>query len=691
MPALLLNLSASNLLMLHRKRRLLISHLAARHAAMSGAEASEGEHRAWAESLIEMAAELTEVGRGEVHMLVECKPDGAPAPIDVVLAGRHPDTGRDSFTLVELKGWSTAVQSKQEPEKFEVPGLGLKPHPGDQLGRTYDFFTGDHGPLKGMQIHYAGFSYLHNAEEDAVRDLFAPGSATGPHTLCFTRETRSDLHRELLRQFDSNSGATAAETLLQRMGVRNPPLLDAMVHSRGEDTVFTLRGEQKRAADAVRMAVERTAAPPSRSLLVHPPQRDAVFIIRGGAGSGKSAIGLELMRKLSGQGHTVKYASGSRAFDASMRNHVGFRDRAFKDQFAFFSSFIDPPVPRLDLLICDEAHRLRERSTNRRLPEHRWGKGPQIDELMNAAGVTVFLLDARQSVRPKEVGSVDLVTEAARRRGIEPVIFDLQDQFRCGGSDAYRRWVHDLLGFAGRSGQPWQPDGLMHVEVADSPEDLERTILGEHRSGASARMVAGFCWPWNKPKGRIRRLVRDVRIGDWHRKWNAWGDNTCEDGAPPAKLWGVNPKGVHQIGCVYSSQGLEWDWCGVILGDDMVWRNGTWVFQRGAQRRVKQVGIWRVRKRGSFDPEVRSSKVAQDDFEECVRNAYHVLLTRGSRAVVLYSTDPQTQDYLKRKVGEVAHEGLRPTWKNLPPAARRTLPVRGSAKRVVRMRQEVLF
>ncbi|MCY0924122.1 DUF2075 domain-containing protein [Streptomyces sp. H27-G5] len=395
MPVLLLNLSASNLLMLHRKRRLLIPYLAARHAAMSGAEASEGEHRAWAESLIEMATELMEVGRGEVHMLVECKPDGAPAPIDVVLAGRHPDTGRESFTLVELKAWSSAARSGHDPAKVEVPGLGAKNHPGDQLGRTYDFFVGDLGPLKGLQIHYAGFSFLHNAEEGAVRDLFAPGTATGPHSLCFTRETRSDLHRELLRQFDNSSGASAAETLLQRMGVRNPPLLQAMVQSRGKDSVFILRGEQRRAADAVCMAVQRTAASPSQNLLTNSFQKDAVFVIRGGAGSGKSAIGLELMRRLSAQGHTVKYASGSRAFDASMKNHVGFRDRAFKDQFVFFSSYIEPPETRLDLLICDEAHRLRERSTNHRLPEERWGKGAQVDELMNAAAVTVFLLDAR--------------------------------------------------------------------------------------------------------------------------------------------------------------------------------------------------------------------------------------------------------------------------------------------------------
>ncbi|MFD4525314.1 DUF2075 domain-containing protein [Streptomyces sp. NPDC058470] len=637
---------------------------------------------------MELAQELEEIDRGGVHMLVECSPDGAPAPIDVVLVGRHPGTGRDSFALIELKRWASVAVGVRNESKLLVPGMKReKAHPSDQLTRNADYFFGENGPLKGLQIEYAGFSYLHNAHVGDVQALFAPGRSTSPYSMYFTRDDRVELHRELLRQFDSSSGATSAELLLQRMGVRNAPLLNAMVSSKGEDTVFTLRGEQKRAAAAVRMAVERLSDAPGEDLLTASVwKEDAVFVIRGGAGSGKSAIGLELMRQLALQGHRVRYASGSRAFDATMKRHVGYRDRAFQDMFVFFSSFIKPPKPRLDLLICDEAHRLRERSTNHRVPEEQWGTGPQVDELLDAARVTVFLLDGRQSVRPNEVGTVELIEDAAARRELSPTTFALQEQFRCGGSDAYRQWVHDLLGFSGRDVDRWAPDGLMHVEVADSPEELERVIRREHDAGASARIVAGFCWPWNKPKGHVRRLVKDVRIGGWHRLWNAWGDNYCEHGAPPAKLWGVDPAGIDQIGCVYSSQGLEWDWCGVILGDDMVWRDGKWVFQKGVKRREKAVKIWRVRKPGSFDPEVAGSAVAPEVFEDCVRNAYHVLLTRASRAAVLYSTDPDTQAYLKDRVGEVEIAGLRPTWENLPEVARRPRSQRGG-----KPQQDVLF
>ncbi|MGV4982625.1 DUF2075 domain-containing protein [Streptomyces sp. NRAIS4] len=654
---LLLQLPAVDLLRLDQ-RRLLLSHLAARWLSFNEKEASEGEKAAWKESLIQLATDLISAGRGDVRMLVECKPEGADAPVDVVLVGRHPETDRESVLLVELKRWSSVSRSAEKPERVVVPGLSSpKSRPSDQLKATYDFFTGDEGPLKGMQIEYAGLSYLHNARDSDVAPLFSAHASTGPHALTVTADTRADLLDDLRERFAENGSASAAERVLQRLAIRNTPLLAAMMSSRGEDTVFTLRGEQRRVFRDIRMAVERLSG----------DEQGAVFIVEGGAGSGKSAIGLELLEHFSAAGRKVKYASGSRAFDAAMRNHVGYGDGEFQDRFAFFSSFITPPQPPLDLLICDEAHRLRERSTSRYLPEEQWGKQPQVDDLLDAARVTVFLLDGSQVVRPNEVGTAGLIRDAAETRHITPRMYELHKQFRCGGSDRYRDWVHDLLGISDREPDVWIPDGLMHVEVADSPEELERIILEEHEAGASARMVGGFCWPWT-PLREDRTLEPDVRIGDWHRPWNVKGDRPGAHDEPPAKLWGVRREGVEQIGCVYTAQGLEWDWCGVIMGDDMVWRQDHWEYRRATLTRDKERGVWRVRTPGSADESIRSRNNKR--FDECVRNAYHVLLTRASRATVLYSTDAETQAYLKQMVGPVEDAGLRPTWHSLPPEAR---------------------
>ncbi|WP_162466531.1 DUF2075 domain-containing protein [Streptomyces taklimakanensis] len=677
---LLLKLSARDLLALNERRRM-VPHLAARWKHFRGSEVSEGESSAWAESLVTLAEDLMAAGRGNVEMVVECAATteeddrpGGPRLIDVVLVGRHPGNGRISVQLVELKRWSTVTRVEEATaELVRVPGMGEdkeeKKHPVVQLREYYHLFIGDKGPLNGLSFECGGFAYLHNASDESVKPLFDITVPPGAYSRTYTKDGREQLLRDMRRYFAEDGGASEAEILLQQMNLRNTPLLDAMINSRGEDTVFTLRGEQRDVVeDAIKFA-SQVLDPPEQAALVDNPER-AVFLVTGGAGTGKSAIGLELKARFEAEGRSVKYASGSRAFNSAMQEHVGYGDREFKESFAYFSGFVTPPEPPLDVLICDEAHRIRARSTNRFWPQEKWGKKPQVDELLDASRLTVFFLDEGQSLRPDEVGTAKLIEDAAERYGAMLRRYHLREQFRCGGSDAYLSWVHGLLGLSGQRPREWVPDGLMHVETVDTPEEMERIIRAEAAAGASARMVAGFCWPWNEPQGDELRLEPDVHIGDWRRPWNAKEEKYCEGGTvPPSAIWSVHPNGIGQIGCVYTAQGLEWDWCGVIMGDDMVRRGDRWVFQRGRARK-DETGLRRVVVPGSQDPKVNTASLDDDEFERCVRHAYHVLLTRASRATVLYSTDEETRAYLKKLVGEVRLDGLRPTWGNLPIEAR---------------------
>ncbi|MFV0132689.1 DUF2075 domain-containing protein [Streptomyces sp. HMX87] len=673
---LLLKLAAQDLLTLNQRRRM-VPHLAARWRYFRGADASLTERSAWAESLVHLAEDLVAAERGNVEMIVECAATldetdrpGDPRLVDVVLVGRHPEERTLSVQLVELKRWSMVTRvERATAELVHVPGMGVKKHPALQLREYYEAFTSGRGPLGGLDFECGGFAYLHNASGDAVRPLVDVDAPTGAYARVYTNDRREQLLADLRRHFADEGGASAAEILLQKMGLRNTPLLDAMIRSRGEDTVFTLRGRQKEVADQILDTAAKVLPDPRCPGLV-PDERRVVFLVTGSAGTGKSAIGLQIKAELEADGRTVKYASGSRAFNGALQEHVGYGDRQFRETFTYFSNFVTPPDPPLDVLICDEAHRLRERSTNRFWPPEQQGTKPQVDELLDASRLTVFFLDEGQSLRPKEVGTVGLIEDAARRYGAHLLRYRLQEQFRCGGSDAYLRWVRSVLGMTDEEPGQWTPDGLMHLEVAETPEELERIVRTEALAGASARMVAGYCWPWTKPIGKEKRLEADVRIGEWHRPWNADSDSFCENGAPPSRIWAVHEKGLDQIGCVYTAQGLEWDWCGVIMGEDMVRRGDRWEFRRGKERKDPESGVKRVAVPGSFDPKVKPGSVDDQEFARLVRQAYYVLMTRASRATVLYSTDEETRAYLNGLVGEVQIHGLRPTWESLPEEAR---------------------
>lgn len=242
----------------------------------------------------------------------------------------------------------------------------------------------------------------------------------------------------------------------------------------------------------------------------------------------------------------------------------------------------------------------------------------------------VFLLDEHQVVRPGEMGTAAEVEAHARQLGLAVHRIDLDAQFRCGGSEADVAWVLQLLGLAPGGPTRWPGDASFAVRVVDSPQELDAVLSAEREAGYGARIAAGYCWPWSDPRPD-GSLVPDVVIGESRRPWNLRGDRAV-GGAPPSALWATDPAGFGQVGCVYAAQGFEYDWSGVVLGPDQVWRDGALVARREHNR----------------DPDFRSRTTVSDlEFNRLVRNVYKVLLTRGMRGTVLYSTDAGTRDALR--------------------------------------------
>lgn len=305
--------------------------------------------------------------------------------------------------------------------------------------------------------------------------------------------------------------------------------------------------------------------------------------------------------------------------------------------FKYFNNFVDAEKFGLDVLICDEAHRIRETSVYRfTRRETRARARRQIEELIDAARVPVFLLDEHQIVRPGEMGSLTEIRAVAEQLDCAVEVIRLGGQFRCGGSEYYDAWVARLLGLSRLPAAPWsrlvsRTDESFAVRSARSPEEMESWLLARQESdGGTARLAAGYCWRWSDPVNRdgARVLVADVEIGNWRRPWNAKPGKRVTE-APESYYWASDERGFGQVGCIYTAQGFEYDWAGVIFGPDFVRRGDEWV----------------ARPERSHDPAVKRATPPQ--FRALIRNTYKVLLTRGMRGVCVYSTDPETQEYLE--------------------------------------------
>ena len=111
----------------------------------------------------------------------------------------------------------------------------------------------------------------------------------------------------------------------------------------------------------------------------------------------------------------------------------------------------------------------------------------------------VFFIDDLQVVRPGEVGSAQLIARRGRDR--RPVFeHELEAQFRCGGSEAFVGWVENTLDLRRTPYMLWDPSEEFDFDVVDSPQELEALIRGKAAEGYTARLTAGFCWPWSDPR-----------------------------------------------------------------------------------------------------------------------------------------------------------------------------------------------
>lgn len=598
-------------------------------------EPPEAEVRSWRSSLPALAQLLVSAQLGDVEMLIEYEMPMCSLRADVVLAGSHPVTREPAYVVVELKQWSAAHMIPGSVDLCEVPDIRPRRallHPVSQVSRYGEYLADLVQIFDGCPERLSTAAFLHNATSVSVSALLAAPVAGDR---LFTDTTKARFADFLRERIQGDPECSAGDSLLRSRFAPTRKLMDVAATQVMEREIFKLLGEQQKAFSLVLRTLEKTQSASFGG--------KELILVTGGPGSGKSVIALSLMGHLLRERRSVAHATGSKSFTTTLQRRVASSPQRAAKLFAYFNGFGKARPNDLEVLILDEAHRMRENS-NGAPAGSKWAIRRQIEELMDAAQVPVFLLDEHQVVRPGETGTVQVIEKAAADRGVTVRHVDLDGQFRCGGSRAYETWVLRLLGLSPGGPQRWAGTERFDLRVADSPEQLEEILRTKRAEGRTARITAGFCWPWNRPR-KDGTLVNDVRIGPWQRPWNV-DHPTGVGGNPPSDLWATDPAGFGQVGCIYTAQGFEFDWAGVILGPDLTWRDNGWVVDPSASE-DKMIKEWGGRAAGPFAS-------PQPDFGRLIRNTYKVLLTRGMVGSVLYSTDAETRAMLS----EIVHGGM---------------------------------
>ncbi|MDP4247484.1 MAG: DUF2075 domain-containing protein, partial [Bacteroidota bacterium] len=286
----------------------------------------------------------------------------------------------------------------------------------------------------------------------------------------------------------------------------------------------------------------------------------------------------------------------------------------------------------LDLLLIDEAHRIEKISNFQYTKFEDRTNMPQIDQLIRCAKTVVFFIDDKQSVRSQEIGSSDLIREAAAQYGLAVAEVELTTQYRCMGSNDYLLWLESALGYQ-QEAKTLSKTELFDFKIFDSPSELYSVLkMKELEKANSARLVAGFCWPWSNPT-KEGQLVKDVVIGDFEMPWEAREGHKLAKGIPKWFEWGYKTEGINQVGCIYTVQGFEYDYIGVIIGDDLVVDPTS--------------GSLSANIKATCDPTLRKYAA---NFESHVKNIYRALMTRGLKGCYVYFTNKETEKYFRSRI-----------------------------------------
>lgn len=582
-----------------------------------GKTVSEAELKAWRNSLPCMDRVLNDAEiPGDTGVAIEFNVPNTGKRIDFILTGTAPD-GKRAAVIVELKQWESAEATDKDAIVRTFVGGSEREvsHPSYQAWSYAALIHDFNETVRHEPIHLRPCAYLHNCESAGA--ILSPRYAE--HTKQAPAFLRDDAQK--LRDFIKAhvKHGDRGETIYRiRDGKISPSksLADHLVSLLAGNREFHLIDDQKLVYEtALELARHSKAG------------QKNVLIVNGGPGTGKSVVAINLLVEFTRHKLVTQYVTKNSApravYEAKL---VGSMTKSrISNLFVGSGQFTETQCNEFDALIVDEAHRLNQKSGMFK------NKGEnQIKELIHSAAFSVFFLDEDQQIHWEDIGDKREILRWAGFHGAEVTELDIASQFRCNGSDGYLAWADNTLQLRETANSTLEGANY-EFTVCDSAAELRDIIRTRNKPNNRARMVAGYCWDWVSKKSKHASDF-DLEGGKFRARWNL-----SEDGM----LWILKPDSVEEVGCIHTCQGLELDYVGVIVGPDLIVRDGV-VITDASKRSLNDASIKGYKSLLKKDPLAAREKAGR-----IIKNTYRTLMTRGQKGCIFHSTDPETNDYFK--------------------------------------------
>ena len=589
---------------------------------------NDAEFRAWANSLQYMRNVLDDNDiSDECNLAIEYQIPLTSKRVDFLIAGKDLDEN-NNIVIIELKQWENSGMTSRPDVVTAFTGGATRAvcHPSYQAYSYAKIIENFNEDIYKGDIRLKPCAYLHNYKEEnrsnIDNELYKEAISCAP---IFLGEDLMKLRNFIKTYIRKKDGIDLLMKIEHGKLKPAKALQDSLASMLNGNKEFYLIDEQKVAYETVKKLVEKSIRDSNKPNGV---SQKYTIIIEGGPGTGKSVVAIQLLCDLIQKGYSANYVTKNAAprnvyFEKLKQNK--YKLNYIKSLFKGSGSFIDVPNNYFDCLIADEAHRLNAKSGMfKNLGEN------QIKEIIHASRVSVFLIDENQKVTTSDIGSIDLIKYYAQIEGSAVYSgeeLNLVSQFRCNGSDGYLAFLDNMLGIRPTANTTFDMD--YDIKVFDNPNEMREAVRVKNNINNKSRLLAGYCYEWITQKNPFGDEYDIVLEDNFKAKWNFGNTST----------WAIDETSFDQIGCIHTSQGLEFDYVGVIIGKDLVY-DGTKVVTDYTQRAKTDQSLKGIKSTKNY-------KLA----DEIIRNTYRTLLSRGQKGCYIYCENKSLAQYIKKMLG----------------------------------------
>ncbi len=584
---------------------------------------SENEINSWNNSMNYMYKVLnTSAIPAESGIAIEYKIPASSRRIDFILSGLDEDD-KNAAIIIELKQWDKveAIIDRDGVVKTPYTGRQVTAHPSYQAWSYAQLISEYNESVQNMGVRLYPCAYLHNyftKENDPLtNEVYRSYIERAP---VYAKGDVFKL-REFIERYIKKPDYKKTLYIIENGKIRpSKSLQDSLLRMLNGNQEFIMIDDQK--------VVYETALEMARNAYRYGKKQ--VLIVEGGPGTGKSVLAINLLVKLTSEDMVCQYVTKNSAprkvYSEKLQDNYkkSYIDNLFKGSGGYYES----DKNEFDVLIVDEAHRLGEKSGLYK------NKGEnQTKEIINAAKFSIFFIDEYQRISLSDYGNKQDIINFTRFNNADVVEMKLESQFRCNGSDGYLSWLDDVL----EIGRTANFDGFefdYDFKVFDNPNELRELIEEKNKINNKARVVAGYCWNWIT-EGKTDSRIFDISMEkhDFNMSWNL--SNTT---------WAIDGNSVNQAGCIHTSQGLEFDYIGVILGADISY-DGKRIITDFTKRAKTDKSLSGIKKMYRENRE-NALKVA----DQIIKNTYRTLMSRGQKGCYIYCVDEKLQEYIKSRL-----------------------------------------